>query len=96
MGGDNNYLGVHNMQNQNNAKQIAKQLIIDLAKSIPHQQRQNLLNLYIEVDRLECRVQQLESSPPVLNATPDNTYPADWTKRIHLRPNYTRPLHSKK
>ena len=86
------------MQNQNHAKQLAKQLMIDLAKSIPPQQRQNLLNLFIEVDRLEQRLQILESEnkmPTSQHPSLHSPYPSKWAQRTSLRPHYTKPFHPK-
>ena len=83
---------------QNHAKQLVKQLMIDLAKSIPAQQRQNLLNLFIEVDRLEQRIQLLrsENKMPTSQHPPlHSPHPRTWAQRTRLRPHYTKPFNPK-
>ena len=79
------------MQNQISAKRIVTQLIQNVAKKIPTEDLQRLTDLYVLIDRLEDRVQQMDGhSRHVTGHTHVATqYPEMWSQRIKIRPKRT-------
>ena len=58
-------------------KNLAKQLIVESAKILNHQQRQALVDIFKTLDQAE-------------KSTLDNQeYPEDWVKRTHQRPRHS-------
>lgn len=76
------------MQNQISAKRIVTQLIQNVAKKIPTEDLQRLTDLYVLIDRLEDRVQQIDGRYPLSTGHTNITtqYPEVWAKRTKLRP----------
>ena len=70
-------------------KKLAKQLIVELSKSITNQQRQALLDIYIALDRTETAQNQFyQNNDNVYAETKHNSdfamtekHPATWLKR---------------
>ncbi|TCB52466.1 hypothetical protein E0H80_00950 [Acinetobacter sp. ANC 4779] len=76
------------MQNQISAKRIVTQLIQNVAKKIPTEDLQRLTDLYVLIDRLEDRVQQMDGRSPHSTGTTNISaqYPEMWSRRTKLRP----------